>query len=297
MSGSLHIGHVFSYTHQDLLVRYQRMRGRNIHYGMGWDDNGLPTERRVQNIFGIRCDPSLPYDADWTPNPNKGKKDPVEIISRRNFIEACALVTEKDEQAFEDLWRRLGLSIDWRDTYATIDENCRKTSQASFLDLVDKGQVYSVEAPTMWDVDFQTAVAQAEVEDRDRPGAMHDIRFAIEDGGEFTIATTRPELLAACIAVVAHPDDERYQAHFGSYAITPLFGARVPILASDHADPEKGTGILMVCTFGDAADVDWWKQSSLPLKQVIGMHAECFPLLLGRSVRINGCGPRCQILR
>ncbi len=283
VSGSLHIGHVFSYTHQDLLVRYQRMRGRNIHYGMGWDDNGLPTERRVQNIFGIRCDPSLPYDAEWIPNPDKGKKDPVEIISRRNFIEACAIVTEEDEKAFEGLWRRLGLSIDWRDTYATIDVNCRKTSQASFLDLVEKGQVYSVESPTMWDVDFQTAVAQAEVEDRDRPGAMHDIRFAIEGGGEFTISTTRPELLVACIAVVAHPDDERYQPHFGSHAITPLFGARVPILASDHADPEKGTGILMVCTFGDAADVDWWKQSDLPLKQVIGMHGRMLPVAFGEA--------------
>ena len=272
VSGSLHIGHVFSYTHQDLLVRFQRMCGRNIHYGMGWDDNGLPTERRVQNIFGIRCDPSLPYDPAWSPRRDKGKKDPVEIISRRNFIEACGIITEEDEKAFEDLWRRLGLSIDWRDTYATIDADCRSASQASFLDLVEKNQVYSVESPTMWDVDFQTAVAQAEVEDRDRPGNMHDVRFAIEGGGEFTISTTRPELLAGCIAVVAHPDDARYQPFFGQHAVTPLFGARVPILASDHADPEKGTGILMVCTFGDAADVEWWKQSDLPLKQVIGMH-------------------------
>ncbi len=153
VSGSLHIGHVFSYTHQDLLVRFQRMCGRNIHYGMGWDDNGLPTERRVQNIFGIRCDPSLPYDPAWSPRRDKGKKDPVEIISRRNFIEACGIITEEDEKAFEDLWRRLGLSIDWRDTYATIDADCRSASQASFLDLVEKNQVYSVESPTMWDVD------------------------------------------------------------------------------------------------------------------------------------------------
>ncbi len=278
VSGSLHIGHCFSYSHQDFLVRYQRMQGKNIQYGMGWDDNGLPTERRVQNIFGIRCDPTLPYDAEWTPRRDKGKKDPVEIVSRKNFIEACALVTHEDEKVFEDIWTRLSLSVDWTQTYATIDEHCRRISQVSFLDLVKKGFVYNVESPTMWDVDFQTAVAQAECEDRDRPGTMHDIRFAIENGGELTIATTRPELLAGCIAVVAHPDDERFKPLFGQYAITPLFHCKVPILASEHADPEKGTGILMVCTFGDSADVDWWKQSSLPLKQVIGLNGHLLPI-------------------
>ncbi|MCA9322444.1 MAG: valine--tRNA ligase, partial [Planctomycetes bacterium] len=284
VSGSLHVGHVFSYTHQDLVVRYQRMKGMNIAYPMGWDDNGLPTERRVQNIFGIRCEPHLPYDPDWKPRRDKGKKDAIEEVSRKNFIEACALVTEEDERSFEEMWRRLGLSIDWSETYATIDAHCRRISQVSYLDLVKKGLVYNTEAPTMWDVDFKTAVAQAEVEDREKPGLMHQIRFGVDGGGELTIMTTRPELIPACIAVVAHPDDKRYQHLFGKSAITPLFHAEVPILAAEHADPEKGTGILMVCTFGDAMDVEWWKTSGLPLKQVIGMDGRLAAIDYGEGV-------------
>ena len=281
VSGSLHVGHVFSYTHQDLIVRYQRMIGKNIAYPMGWDDNGLPTERRVQNLLGIRCDPKLPYDPDWKP-VKKGKKDKtIDEVSRRNFIEACGVVTEEDEKAFEHLWRHLGLSLDWTDQYATIDDHCRAISQLSFLDLVERGEVYNVESPTMWDIDFKTAVAQAEVEDRPRQGLFFDLRFGVEEGGELLIATTRPELLGACVAVVAHPDDERYQSLFGKFAITPLYGARVPILAAEHADPEKGTGILMVCTFGDAMDVEWWKSSSLPLKQLIGRDGCILPATFG----------------
>ena len=278
VSGSLHVGHVFSYTHQDLVVRFQRMNGRNIHYGMGWDDNGLPTERRVQNVFGIRCDPKLPYDPNWKPRRDKGKKDPIEEVSRQNFIEACAEVTVEDEKVYEHLWRRLGLSIDWKETYATIDEHCRRVSQLSFLDLVEKNQVYQTESPTMWDIDFKTAVAQAEVEDREQQGAMHDIRFGLDEGGEFVIATTRPELLAACVAVVAHPEDERYKHLFGTNAITPLYGVQVPILPGEHADPEKGTGILMVCTFGDVMDVEFWKGSDLPVRQVIGRDGRMAPV-------------------
>ena len=281
VSGSLHVGHVFSYTHQDLLVRYQRMTGKNIAFPMGWDDNGLPTERRVQNLLGIRCNPHLAYDPDWRPDPAGGKRKEIEEVSRRNFIEACGLVTAEDEKAFEHLWRHLGLSLDWSEQYATIDDHCRRISQLSFLDLVEKGQVYNVESPAMWDIDFKTAVAQAEVEDRPRQGLFHDLRFGVEGGGELLIATTRPELLGACIAVVAHPDDERYQALFGKHAITPLYGARVPILAAEHADPEKGTGILMVCTFGDAMDVEWWKTSGLPLKQLIGRDGRLLPLAIG----------------
>ncbi|MBI3926309.1 MAG: valine--tRNA ligase [Armatimonadetes bacterium] len=283
VSGSLHVGHVFSYTHQDLLVRYQRMKGRNICYPMGWDDNGLPTERRVQNLFRVRCNPHLPYDPDWQPLRDQSKKAPMVEISRQNFIQACAQVTEEDEKAFEALWRHLGLSIDWSLQYATIDEHCRKVSQASYLELVEKGQAYQSEAPTMWDVDFQTAVAQAEVEDRLQYGAFHDIRFKIEGGGSFIITTTRPELLVACIAVVAHPDDERYRSLFGKHAITPIFGARVPILPAEHADPEKGTGILMVCTFGDSMDVEFWKQAGLGLKQVIGLDGRFLPVEFGKA--------------
>ncbi len=283
VSGSLHVGHVFSYTHQDLLVRYQRMTGKNIAYPMGWDDNGLPTERRVQNYLGIRCNPHLPYDPEWKPTIGGRAKNEIEEVSRQNFIEACALVTAEDEKAFEHLWRRLGLSIDWSEPYATIDDHCRRVSQLSFLDLVDRDMVYQMESPTMWDVDFRTAVAQAEVEDRSRQGLFYDIRFGIEGGGELLIATTRPELLAACIAVVAHPDDERYKPLFGKKAITPLFGAPVPILAAEHAEPEKGTGILMVCTFGDVMDVEWWKQSGLPVKQLLGRDGRIQPVTFGEA--------------
>ncbi|MEE2778210.1 MAG: valine--tRNA ligase [Acidobacteriota bacterium] len=281
VSGSLHVGHGFSYTHQDLVVRYRRMRGLNIAYPMGWDDNGLPTERRVQNVYGIRPNPQLPFDPDWQPRRDKGKKEPVEEVSRQNFIETCGLLTEEDEKAFEDTWRRLGLSIDWSLTYATIDAHSRRTSQASFLDLYRRGFVYQSFAPTMWDTDFRTAVAQAEAEDRERPGAYHDIAFAVAGGGTVTISTTRPELLAACIALVAHPDDARYQGLFGKTAFTPLFRAPVPILEADHADPDKGTGILMVCTFGDLQDVEFWKRSGLPLKQVLGADGKLMALRFG----------------
>lgn len=276
VSGSLHIGHVFSYTHQDLIVRYQRMLGKNIAYPMGWDDNGLPTERRVQNVFGIKCNPNLPYDPDYKLERQpvtSGKKKaavPQKEVSRPNFIEACITLTKEDEKAFEDLWRHLGLSVDWNLAYSTINDTCRRASQFSFLDLVKKGRVYHAELPTAWDTGFGTAVAQAEMVDKEGEGRFHDLRFQVEGGGEFTISTTRPELLGACIAVVAHPDDERYKPLFGKKAITPIFKAVVPILPAEHADPEKGTGILMVCTFGDTADVEYWRKSDLPLRQLIG---------------------------
>lgn len=270
VSGSLHVGHVFSYTQTDIIARFQRMRGKSLFYPIGWDDNGLPTERRVQDQLGIRCAPSLPYDPEFKPkwgfDPKKGR--PQEV-SRRNFVEACALVTEEDEKKFEALFLRLGLSVDWALKYETINEHCQKTSQRSFLDLFEKGFAYLSESPTMWDLDDRCAIAQAELEDRTVPGAYHDIRFGVEGGGELLISTTRPELLGSCIAVVAHPDDKRYQPLFGKNAITPLFHSPVPIRAATHADPEKGTGILMVCTFGDGMDVEWWKQSGMPIRQTI----------------------------
>lgn len=272
VSGSLHIGHVFSYTQTDILVRFQRMQNKNVFYPIGWDDNGLPTERRVQNLFGVRCDPALPYDPAFKPQPVEGKKDlkDYQHISRRNFLELCELQTAEDEKRYEALWRRLGLSIDWRQTYSTVGAYCRKASQLSFLDLFNKGHVYSAETPTLWDTTFKTAVAQAECEDREVSGFFHDIKFGVEGGGEFMIATTRPELLAACIAVVAHPDDERYKPLFGRTALSPLFKVRVPIMPSLHADPEKGTGIMMICTFGDIADVEFWRKENLPMRQIIG---------------------------
>ncbi|MEO8703507.1 MAG: valine--tRNA ligase [Kofleriaceae bacterium] len=274
VSGSLHVGHVFSYTHADVIVRQRRMRGLNIFYPMGWDDNGLPTERRVQNYFHVRCDPNVPYEpglelaAYVAPS---GPKQPRTTVSRRTFIELCERVTAEDERAFEALFRHIGLSVDWSQTYATINRHCRETAQLSFLDLHAHGHVYTHEAPTQWDVDFQTAIAAADLKDELRPGAFHDIKFAVEGSDEtFVIATTRPELLPACVGVTAHPDDTRYAPLFGKRAISPLFGAPVPIFSSPLADREKGTGILMVCTFGDQTDVQWWRTQGLALRQIIG---------------------------
>ncbi len=282
VSGSLHIGHMFSYTQTDIVVRYQRMLGKNIFYPMGWDDNGLPTERRVQNLFHVRCDPKLPYDAGLALEPAVADRGPARVVSRRNFIELCRTVTEQDEQAFLELWRRAGLSVDWHEVYSTIDEHCRRVAQLSFLDLYRKGHVYNREEPTMWDVDFQTAVAQAEVQDRTIAGAYHRLTFGIEgDTRSFLVATTRPELLPACVGVAAHPEDARFRNLVGRRAVTPLFGVPVPIFASDRVDPEKGTGILMVCTFGDSSDVLWWRQMKLDLRQVIGSDGRLLPVTFG----------------
>jgi valyl-tRNA synthetase len=279
VSGSLHVGHAYSYAQTDVLVRYQRMLGKNIFYPMGWDDNGLPTERRAQNVYNIFCEPHLPFNPDWKPSKEKTKE--LQAVSRQNFIQACHMITAEDEIAFENTWKKLGLSVDWSLIYTTIGEHCQRISQLSFLDLIKKGMAYCSESITMWDVDFKTAVSQAEVEDREVSSAYHDLKFGVQGGGEFIISTTRPELLAACIGVAAHPSDKRYQAFFGKRAITPLFYAPVPIVASEHADPEKGSGILMICTFGDVADVEWWKKSGSPSRQIIGMNGRLLPVIFG----------------
>ena len=276
-SGSLHIGHVFSYTHMDLQARYQRMRGKDIFYPMGWDDNGLPTERRVQNYYGVRCDPSLPYTEDFTPPlegglTRDGSKPGDQVpISRRNFIELCEELTLEDEKQFEDLWRSLGLSVDWSLTYRTIDDNSQRVAQKAFLRNYARGEAYRADAPTLWDITFRTAVAQAELEDREQPSAYHRVSFASASGGEdVVIVTTRPELIAACVALVAHPEDERYQDLFGTTVTSPLFGVEVPIRAHHLAQKDKGTGIAMVCTFGDVTDVIWWRELELETRPILG---------------------------
>ncbi len=267
VSGSLHMGSVFGYVQTDANARYQRMKGMEVFYPMGWDDNGLPTERRVQNYYGVRCDPSLPYDPDFT-RPDEPAEPPISI-SRRNFIELCHGLTAEDEKQFEDLWRTMGLSVDWTQTYATIDPHSQRVSQMALLRNLARDEAYSQEAPVLWDVDFKTAVAQAELEDRERPGSYFRIAFRKTDGSPLFIETTRPELIPACVALVAHPDDERYQGLFGTVVTSPLFSVELPVLSHELAEPDKGSGIAMICTWGDTTDVTWWRELDLPTRSIV----------------------------
>ena len=271
VSGSLHVGHIFSYSHTDMIARYQRMQGKHVFYPIGWDDNGLPTERRVQNFYGVRCDPSLPYDPDFVPpaKPDPKKQVPV---GRQNFVELCLELTADDEVTFESLWRQVGLSVDWSLLYRTVGMESQLAAQRAFLRNQARGEAYLAQAPTLWDVTFQSAVAQAELEARDYPGAYHRVAFhrADADATPVYIETTRPELLPSVVALIAHPDDERYKPLFGTTVTSPLFGVEVPVLAHRLAEPDKGAGIAMCCTFGDLTDVTWWRELNLPIRTIIG---------------------------
>lgn len=278
VSGSLHVGHVFSYTHTDLLARYMRMQNKKVFYPMGFDDNGLPTERRVQNYYGVRPDLTIPYQKDFKP-PFEGTDKNIKAsdqvpISRLNFIELCEKLSTQDEIKFKELWMRLGISVDWNQTYQTIGKKARKYAQKYFIENYLRGEAYQSQAPGLWDVTFQTAVAQAELESREYPGYYHKIIFTHYDSNnkeiEIPIETTRPELLISCVALIAHPDDERYSHLFGKTAYSPLFNVEVPILAHSLAEIDKGAGIAMCCTFGDQVDIEWWKDLQLPLRSVMG---------------------------
>lgn len=275
VSGSLHLGHVFSYTHTDTIVRYQRMAGKHPFYPMGWDDNGLPTERRVQNYFGVTCDPSVDYDAEFQP-PVK-PFEPTRAISRRNFIELCDSLVKIDEEKFEELWRHLGLSVDWSMTYTTVGQQTQEISQRAFLKMVERGQAYTSDAPTLWDVDFKTAVAQAEIEDREKGGKFYKLAFPFldESTGEasqeyLVIETTRPELIAADVGVAVNPKDERFAHLIGKKVLSPVFGVPLKIYPHEIADPEKGSGAVMISTWGDLSDVQMWRELNLPVRAIIG---------------------------
>jgi valyl-tRNA synthetase len=247
VSGNLHLGHVYSYTHTDLLARFHRMLGENVYYPMGFDDNGLPTERLVEKREGVTASQ----------------------IGREAFIARCLAISEAAEHDYRTLWQRLGLSIDWRYTYRTIGDEARRLAQWSFLDLFRKELAYRQDAPAIWCPECRTAIAQADLDDLERETTFYTLAFRLEDGAPLPIATTRPELLPACVAVFVHPDDARYRQHIGEAVTTPL-GASVPLLADPLADPSKGTGAVMCCTFGDTTDIEWWRTHHLPLRIIIG---------------------------
>lgn len=252
VSGLLHMGHIYSYTQADIIARYQRMKGKNVFYPMGFDDNGLPTERLVEKV----------------------KKIKSHQMKREDFRKVCHQVVEEAEEEFYNLFNSVGLSVDWDQKYQTISQPSRKISQMSFLDLYKKGECYRAMEPCLWDPQDGTALAQADIEDKEVEGYMNYITFSTEEEKELIIATTRPELLPACVAVLFNPRDERYKHLLDKTAITPLFNIEVPLIADETVEIDKGTGLVMCCTFGDTADIEWWKKHNLPLRIIIDAYGK-----------------------
>jgi valyl-tRNA synthetase len=249
VSGILHMGHIFSYTQADFVARYQRMSGKDVFYPMGFDDNGLPTERLVEKTKNVRGS----------------------AMPRAEFVALCREVVKDAEDEFRRLFKSTALSVDWRQEYQTISDQCRQLSQASFVDLYKNNHAYRDFRPTYWDWVDQTAIAQAEIENKELPGTMNEIEFALEDGSPLVIMTTRPELLGACVAVMYHPEDPNAAKYKGKTAITPLFGVKVPMIDDEAVEREKGTGLVMCCTFGDDTDKEWWRKYDFPSRPILGL--------------------------
>ena len=245
VSGKMHIGHAFSYSQEDFIARFQRMK-QGVFYPFGTDDNGLPTEKLIENLKNVKS------------------KD----MSRSDFINLCLKTLKEITPDFVNDWKKLGISCDYHTTYSTINDNVRRLSQKYFIELYNKGLVYKKTFPTIWDIKFQTPVAQAELEDKSKSSIFSTLRFEV-NGKELPIATTRPELLGACVAVFVNPKDKRYKHFVGRKAKVPIFNHEVPIIADDSADMEKGSGVLMVCSYGDKYDVDAVNRHKLNPKIII----------------------------
>ena len=249
VSGSLHIGHIFSYTQTDIIARYKRMSGFSVFYPFGFDDNGLPTEKFVEKKQKIRA----------------------HQLPRSEFIELCLNATQEVEHDFKSLWQQMGLSVDWHYWYSTISQSSRRLSQQSFIDLYNKGFIYRKDEPALYCTACRTSVAQAELDDKESPSFFNDIVFQDTSGNDLIIGTTRPELLPSCVALLYHPNDTRYQHLQGQQATAPLFGFSVPIIADEQVQIDKGTGLVMCCTFGDKTDIEWFKKHTLPYKPSIDL--------------------------
>ena len=248
ISGHLHMGHVFSYCHTDFIARYKRMIGYNVFYPIGFDDNGLPTEKLVEKKHNIR-------GSD---------------IDKQEFIKMCNETSEEGQEEISLLFKTLGISFDWSQKYHTASDEVARLSQASFVELYNKGYIYQSLEPTFWDVVDRTAIAQAEIEEKEKSSNMYNIIFNTKDNEKIIIATTRPELLPACVAIFYNPEDERYKQYAHKTAIVPLIKTEVPIIPDADVKIDKGTGLVMCCTFGDELDLKWWKTHKLPLKVIIG---------------------------